>query len=250
MYSAMCSPEESDPIAAEIAALPAEPDNVVRCYDVRGTRLMISDGAESVAAAWIANELRLDEYRLDRIDFCAGDVVVDVGAHVGICAVYIAKRFPLVSVIAIEPDPVNFLNLRINIRLNGVDNVVPKFCAVTKDGRPFPIASPPQNTGGAGGYYTQVDGYRHSTARSATLDHIFETCGIERCKFLKMDCEGAEHEILPNTSVLGRVQWLSAEFHINEFLRKQGRSNEQLIAVVQANIPPERLAIKSVRMGE
>jgi FkbM family methyltransferase len=234
----------------ETTALPSEPDCLVRCHAVSGTTLAIRDTAPSAASEWIANELRRDEYRLQRIDFRAGDVVVDVGAHVGLCALYIAKQFPGVSVIAIEPDPVNFRNLEINIALNEVDNVVAKFCAVTKDRRAFPIASPPYNTGGAGGYYTQVDGYRHSIARSVTLDDIFETHGIERCKLLKMDCEGAEHEILPNTGVLGRVGWLSGEFHINEFLRQQGCCNEQLMAVVQARIPPERLAIKSISMGE
>jgi FkbM family methyltransferase len=237
-------------IAVGTTALLSEPDCLVRCYVVRGTTLAISDTAQSAASEWIANELRRDEYCLHRIDFRAGDVIIDVGAHVGLCALYIAKQFPDVSVIAIEPDPVNFRNLEINIALNEVDNVVTQFCAVTKDRRPFPITSPPYNTGGAGGYYTQVNGYRHSIARSVTLDDIFETHNIKRCTLLKMDCEGAEHEILPNTRVLGRVGWLSGEFHINEFLRQRGCSNEQLMAVVQASIPPERLAIKSISMGE
>src|SRR3989475_9321293 len=52
----------------------------------------------------------------------AGDVVVDVGAHIGRYALRAATRAS--RVIAVEPDPSNFILLEQNVRLNGFSNVV------------------------------------------------------------------------------------------------------------------------------
>src|SRR3989454_3846451 len=52
----------------------------------------------------------------------AGDVVVDVGAHIGRYALRAATKAS--KVIAVEPDPSNFSLLERNVRLNGFSNVV------------------------------------------------------------------------------------------------------------------------------
>lgn len=51
---------------------------------------------------------------------------------------------------------------------------------------------------------------------------MFDRFVPDRCRLLKMDCEGAEHEILPACNSLGRVDWFSAEFHINRRLEEAG----------------------------
>jgi FkbM family methyltransferase len=224
--------------------------SVVQGYAIHGVDLVIGDALGSNAAEWIANELRHDEYGLDKIAFAPGDTVVDVGAHVGVFAIYLAKRQPDVRIIALEPDPTNFRNLCENLARNEVHNVIAENLAVTRDGRPFPIDAPPINTGGSGGYYSQTEGYRHAVARSITLDEVFAKHAIATCQLLKMDCEGAEHEILPSTRVLDRVQWFSAEFHINEHLVGMGCSSESLIGIVGAHVGHDRIAIHAIRMGE
>ena len=101
-----------------------------------------------------------------------------------------------------------------------------------------------------GGYHARREGYARSTADSITLDEIFDRYAIARCKLLKIDCEGAEHEILTNTSVLDGVEWLSGEFHSGELLESRGCTVEQLMGVVGARIAPGRIAVKSNRIGE
>jgi FkbM family methyltransferase len=225
------------------------PATSVQRYAIRGTELIIGDAAGSIAAKWVANETHLDEYGLARIRFDRDDIVVDIGAHVGIFAIYVAKRHPEISVLAFEPDPVNFANLLANIEANRVANVIPHRLAVTRDGRPFTVDTPPDNSGGAGGFHARHAGYARSVVESITLDDIFERHAIRRCKLLKIDCEGAEHEILTSTSVLDRVEWLSGEFHASELLKDRGCTVEQLMAVVAARVPPERIAVKSNRIG-
>ncbi len=78
-----------------------------------------------------------------------------------------------------------------------------------------------------------------------TLDEIFDDNKIVRCKLLKIDCEGAEYEILPNARALSRVDYLSGEFHMNGPLRERGCSVDALIERVAAVVPRERLAVKA-----
>ena len=60
-----------------------------------------------------------------------GDIVVDVGAHVGHYTLISSKRVGQNGkVVAIEADPDNFEMLNRNIKLNGLTNVIPLNYAV------------------------------------------------------------------------------------------------------------------------
>ena len=50
---------------------------------------------------------------------------------------------------------------------------------------------------------------------STTLERIFLDNHVENCQLLKLDCEGAEYEILFDTSreILNRIQNISMEYH-------------------------------------
>jgi FkbM family methyltransferase len=226
------------------------PQTHVQRFHIHGTELFIGDVAGSIAATWVANETFLDEYGLGRIAFDPGDVVIDIGAHVGLFAIYLAKRHPAISVLAFEPDPVNFNNMLANIAANRVMNVVPHPLAVTRDARPFTLDRPPGNSAAACGYLGRRDGFARATAASTTLDGIFERFAIARCKLLKIDCEGAEYEILTSTAVLDRVDWLSGEFHVSASLRERGCVAEELMDFVRARIPPERVAVKANQIDD
>jgi tRNA G37 N-methylase Trm5 len=121
--------------------------SVVQLYRIGDVELSIADASGSMAAQWIAGELRRDAYRTGRIGFASGDVVVDIGAHVGLFSILIAKSHPGVRVIAVEPDPVNFRNLCENVARNNVSNIVTENLAVTGDRRLFAISRPPRNSG-------------------------------------------------------------------------------------------------------
>jgi FkbM family methyltransferase len=222
----------------------------MHAYDLAGARLQIADAEGSDTARIVAIEMARDEYRVGQIRFEPGDVIVDVGAHVGMVAIWLALRNPQVTVIAIEPEPLNLSHLRANIATSGVDNIVVVPLALTIDRRTLQIARPPSNSGGAGCYYDQTDGYATSQVGSTTLDAIFDQFVPGRCRLLKLDCEGAEHEILPATQVLGRVDWFAGEFHINSRLAARGCSNEALVALVARFINPSHISVKPIRMGE
>jgi len=147
---------------------------VLHTYDLAGTPLRILDAEGSDTARIVAMELANDEYQLRQIPFEAGDVIVDVGAHVGMVAIWLALRYPQITVIAVEPEPLNLSHLRTNIAAHGVNNIVVVPQAVTADRRRLSIARPPSNSGGAGCYYDQTAGYATSQVNSTTLDAIFD----------------------------------------------------------------------------
>jgi FkbM family methyltransferase len=124
--------------------------------------------------------------------------IVDVGANVGSFAVYAAQSSPGARVLCYEPEPQNFLRLRQNLRINGMDGRVAAFpCAVGSSSAPrkLGVGQPQLNSfdylrGGAS--YQVVD---CTTLRDIRTEHR-----LERLDLLKMNCEGAEYEILDTCS--------------------------------------------------
>jgi hypothetical protein len=101
-----------------------------------------------------------------------GDVVVDVGASMGIYSIHMAKRVkPIGKVISVEPDPLKVRRLSQNIELNGVVGhviVVPK--AVSED---IPLDS-----------------------TTTTVAQLLQDVTVTGRVFVKIDTDGADLESL------------------------------------------------------
>lgn len=177
---------------------------------VNGIDLNLEDDPQGGIVKVVCAEIR-NGYDLDRIPFEKGDVVLDVGAHVGVVSVYLAKRYPDITIYAFEPVPANFERLERNIE--GLSNVIPVPAAVTGDGEIVTLhANLSQNSGGPSAFVP--NGKQTFRAPSLTLKEIFERYRLERVKLLKLDCEGAEYGILEaGEDLLARVDYLVGEFH-------------------------------------
>jgi len=214
-----------------------------RLFSIKGVDIRAADLPGSIAADGVARELLDDCYGLDRIDFAPGDVVLDVGAHIGLFAAYVGLRYPDVRVHAFEPFPENFELLRENVERNRVSNVRIYPFAISGDGRLLKMATNPENSGGATCHsLTLTDRYTNMIP-SATLDAVFDALDLERCKLLKIDCEGSEYEILLATRSLEKVEYLSGEFHYNDLLLAQGHTPEGLRQHCEKYIEPYKLVI-------
>jgi FkbM family methyltransferase len=142
--------------------------------------------------------------------------VVDVGAGMGDFTVHAARLCPQGRVYAFEPLPESFARLEEHLRINGVTNV-----------RAFPEAIAAADgalalytvTGLSGQHRTAGDGTGRSgpaiAVKATTLSAAFERLAIARCDFLKIDCEGAEFEILLGLpdSTLARIARIALEYH-------------------------------------
>jgi len=215
--------------------------------------LEIGDSGRSTAVDRVARELRRGEYRLDEIPFRDGDTVVDVGGHVGLVAIYLGLRHPGIRVLSFEPFEENYHRFQENLRRNRVENVEVFHQAVTGDGRDLNlVVNLHENTGGATAWLGDMsgEGYRRWTVASTTLDRIFADHGVARCRLLKIDCEGAEYEVLQGSDRLADVDYLRGEFHVNTRLSSLGHDIDALLAHCGTKIDPDHIAVTRCRMAE
>jgi FkbM family methyltransferase len=129
-----------------------------------------------------------------------GDIVVDVGAHIGLYSITGSKRVgPKGKVIAIEADPDNFEILNRNIRLNNLTNIISLNCiAYSKE---MEMQLDDYNSILSGG---TKEGLAKQSKRIAaasavhvnTLDNLLQQKGIDKVNWIKIDVEGAELEVL------------------------------------------------------
>ena len=174
-----------------------------------------------------------------------GETVVDIGGHIGSFALYAASRVgPSGKVFVYEPAPDNNAQLRHNVAQSGFLNVRAYAAAVagSKGDRRFFYNN--ANTAMHGLYpYTSggVMVYQKSnhafTVPALTLADIFFQNNIARCHFLKIDCEGAEYEILYNTpkNIFEKIDRIAMEYHLPPFygLNDREHNPEQLAAFLR-----------------
>jgi FkbM family methyltransferase len=136
-----------------------------------------------------------------------GDIVVDVGAHVGPYTIIASKRVgPNGKVVSIEADPDNFDLLSRNIQLNKLSNVIALNYAVYSKEERIKLYLP---SGGAGekSSYTKYNTIMSDRAhgeekfvevKANTLDYLLQSNMIkqEEVNWIKIDVEGAEYEVL------------------------------------------------------
>jgi FkbM family methyltransferase len=136
-----------------------------------------------------------------------GDIVVDIGAHIGLYTVISSKRVGSNGkVVAIEPDPSNFEMLNRNIKLNQLTNVLPLNYAVYSKETKVKLYLPEEKSGHTI-YNTMMvldrakANEKFVEVNANTLDNLLQENGIEQqLNWIKIDVEGAEFEVLKGSA--------------------------------------------------
>jgi FkbM family methyltransferase len=152
-------------------------------------------------------------YTPDGLPLEPNDLVVDVGAHVGVFAIH-AARITGGVVHAYEPSPVNFGYLVENIERNAPGRIVPYRLAVSDREGPAALFTGRHSVGHSLIASPLSEGSGEAEEiRSTTLEAI--VAGVGPIDFLKLDCEGAEGLILGSTphDVLRSVRKIALEYH-------------------------------------
>jgi len=140
--------------------------------------------------------------------------IVDIGAHIGIFSVLAGKTGN--HVYAYEPFPSNFKLLKKNIEINSLTNVKAFQKAVGSKMGVRSLFIDAKFSGGHSLYPFEGHPFNGSIkCQTTTLEDIFVSNDLERINFLKIDCEGAEYEILLNTPkrFLHRIDKIVIECH-------------------------------------
>ncbi|MDO8664756.1 MAG: FkbM family methyltransferase [Candidatus Liptonbacteria bacterium] len=146
-------------------------------------------------------------------------IVIDIGANIGAFSTAAAHRARGATIFSYEPTPETFSRLQRNIGLNNLKNINTFQLAVGGKARETPLFVHPKNSGANTIVLHQdnpelfkEDG---SVVRVITLEDVFLQNNLSHCDFLKMDCEGAEFEIIAGASddLLKKITHIAMEYH-------------------------------------
>ena len=146
------------------------------------------------------------------------DVVLDVGANIGIFTLKVAKKVR--RVISVEPEPQNFSILSKNIMTNNFSNVTLLNLAVSDKYEVVHF----QGTGGTAEVSTTG-----TAVNAQPLDMILDKLGNPKITILKMDIEGYEGKVLSAFNKYDTIKQIVIETHskkltdeVTQVLAKQG----------------------------
>ena len=159
------------------------------------------------------------------------DIVIDIGAHIGYFTTYAANNANNGTVYSIEPYKESFEILKKNLELNSLTNVKLFHGAISKVTEQITLYIDRNNE--IGNCIFKTDKTTESEkVDSFSLKDFIKNNKIEKIDFLKIDCEGAEFEIILNfdKELMKKIDKISAEIHENnntksldelvDFLRK------------------------------
>jgi FkbM family methyltransferase len=198
-------------------------------FDVAGKVVRLRDIPGSTWAADILDEFARGMYAITDLQFAPGDVAIDIGAHIGGVSVVLALLRPDIRIIAYEPSSSNFTMLCANLEENGITNVTPVQQAVMGEPGELTLTWAAHATAGsvvglsdATRVARERIGWSSERVQCVTLDEVFATHGIDRCSWLKLDCESAEWGIMAKTGMLERIDRLSLELHLPASRQAEG----------------------------
>jgi FkbM family methyltransferase len=156
--------------------------------------------------------------------------IFDIGANIGCFSSLAASKYPECTVIGYELMKVNFKRAKEHI--SKFSNAECKNEIVCGKNKPVGVFVHPSNAGGSKPIFKGDSSYiseerftnnnwrRYSNednqAISTNFLDIFDEYKVDYIDFLKLDCEGSEHEILTHlieTGYIDRVKNISMEIH-------------------------------------
>jgi FkbM family methyltransferase len=157
-------------------------------------------------------------YDVPGVNLRPGDLVLDIGANQGFYSCYAAYQGA--RVIAFEPDTESYATLTRNLKRNGfTDRVIARCQAVGRETGQIDFYTTPMLGGGMNTTSAEFATYFHH-AKSRKVDcvkfsDILGAIPDERVRLCKLDCEGAELDILGSLDIshAERIDAFALEYH-------------------------------------
>ena len=136
-------------------------------------------------------------------------VIVDLGANIGVSVLWFAIAHPRARIFAVEPDPRAYSLLRSNVAQ--FDRVTIRHAAVAgRDGEITLFTGAETWTSSV--METEA-GMEPTPVPARALDGLLAEWGLDHVDLLKIDIEGAEHDVLSASDVLDSVDVVVGEYH-------------------------------------
>jgi len=153
-----------------------------------------------------------DFYLDNRYDIKFGDMVIDIGAHIGTFTV-LARSYGA-NIIAYEPEPENYKMLKDNLKLNNMRARIFKKAVRGTNGIDK-LWIHPTNSGGH--TFLRIGKEKFINVECIDLRSIL--ADMDKCDLLKLDCEHSEYKILIGTD-LSKIEKITMEYHMIEPAKK------------------------------
>jgi FkbM family methyltransferase len=150
---------------------------------------------------------------VDEVPDCR--TIVDLGANIGLAAIYFAAHYPGSRILAVEPNPATFADLEHNVaRLLREKRVELVHGGVWSAERAL-AADPAPVTTHSNAFATVAAGNgAERTIPGYPMARLLDIAGFERADLVKVDIEGAELELFRgDLTWLDRVGAIAIEFH-------------------------------------
>lgn len=168
-----------------------------------------------------------------------GDIVLDVGAHIGYHTLTMARLVgDKGKVIAFEPDPINFAILEKNIAANKYSNItaIKKGIAESTKNSNRDFYFPLNNNSGS-----LIEDKKYPRGSSikidtVSLDDFINNYLGDRVDFIKVDVDGGEHFVIQGMhSTLKKDSLVVLMEYNTDVIKKSGYDPEQDFALLQSN---------------
>lgn len=183
-------------------------------------RLQLRDGTRfkvrSLFDIWIVVENCLGHvYEYENFHIEKNWVVLDVGAGIGDFSIDTAKKCVNGRVYAFEPFAGSFELLQENIRINNIQNIVAVMSAVGAETKPMQLDASFHDPV----LYSTIQKNRDTgdqlIVQGVGLDDAIKSLCGQICNLVKLDCEGAEFDIIFNasTQTIKQIERICLEYH-------------------------------------
>ena len=179
-----------------------------------GIKCMMRNKSDSIAffeVFFLKTNNYLDEFKIKE-----KDIVIDIGAHIGYFSIYSSQKAKNGKIFAFEPYNKSFEMLIKNLKINQINNVTTKNLGVTKKSGMDSLYLK-KNSAIGNSIYKNSESDSKIDIKTISLQDIIKNNDIQKIDFLKLDCEGAEYDILLNLDyqTLQKIDKIVSEMHPN-----------------------------------
>ena len=163
---------------------------------------------------WLLNKIFGEQEYNFKINNFAPRLILDCGANVGYSVAYFASKYPQAKIIAVEPESLNFKLLTYNTHF--FDNVTCINSAIWYNEGYIKIL--PDMPGNTLAFMTEETTANDPEAlKTITISKLLNDSGFNEVDLLKIDIEGAEHEVFDDSGKpdewLSKVKVMVIELH-------------------------------------